>query len=228
MSDPAQPTRDCGPKQTERIEAEILDLIARRGPDKTICPSEVARSLLGDKAFGPLHAPRSRVRCDAGGARRAPRHAEGPRGQRAHGTRTHPTGATRLRPTSSAMTTHPMDRRRHPSLVDPPRPLASLTRRTVAANARTSAYGAADRYLGRLTRALGERKWTAGASRPSLSVQGDQHVGGSYRNLPTPRTFPRPEKDPLLRTRSLARRSLAACTGTTTTSRRPGRSLCGS
>ncbi len=54
MSDPAQRTPDGGPKQTERIEAEILDLIARRGPDKTICPSEVARSLSGDKAFGPL------------------------------------------------------------------------------------------------------------------------------------------------------------------------------
>ncbi|WP_035985203.1 DUF3253 domain-containing protein [Leptolyngbya sp. KIOST-1] len=29
----------------EHIRATLLDLIAQRGPDKTICPSEVARAL---------------------------------------------------------------------------------------------------------------------------------------------------------------------------------------
>ncbi len=43
-----------GAKWWERIEAEILTLIERRGPDKTICPSDVARSLAGDEAFRPL------------------------------------------------------------------------------------------------------------------------------------------------------------------------------
>ena len=32
-----------------RLEAEILDLLAQRGADKTICPSEVARAVGGDK-----------------------------------------------------------------------------------------------------------------------------------------------------------------------------------
>jgi hypothetical protein len=43
-----------GPRWWERIEGEILDLIARRGPDKTICPSEVARALAGDESFRSL------------------------------------------------------------------------------------------------------------------------------------------------------------------------------
>ncbi|MBE9112441.1 DUF3253 domain-containing protein [Nodosilinea sp. LEGE 07298] len=29
----------------ERIRAALLDLVAQRGPNKTICPSEVARAL---------------------------------------------------------------------------------------------------------------------------------------------------------------------------------------
>jgi hypothetical protein len=29
-------------------------MVAERGPGKTICPSEVARDLGGDEAFGPL------------------------------------------------------------------------------------------------------------------------------------------------------------------------------
>jgi len=29
----------------QRIETEMLNLLRQRGPDKTICPSEVARSL---------------------------------------------------------------------------------------------------------------------------------------------------------------------------------------
>ena len=43
-----------GPKWWERIEAHILELAQERGPDKTICPSEVARSLAGDADFRPL------------------------------------------------------------------------------------------------------------------------------------------------------------------------------
>lgn len=37
-----------GPKWWERIEQEIAAAVAARGPDKTICPSEVARALAGD------------------------------------------------------------------------------------------------------------------------------------------------------------------------------------
>lgn len=33
---------------TAAIEAAILDLLARRGPGKTICPSEAARKVYGD------------------------------------------------------------------------------------------------------------------------------------------------------------------------------------
>ena len=43
-----------GPKWWERIEAEIERRVAERGPDKTICPSEVARALAGDEDFRPL------------------------------------------------------------------------------------------------------------------------------------------------------------------------------
>jgi hypothetical protein len=35
-------------------ERAILDLLARRGPGKTICPSEAARLLGGDDGFRPL------------------------------------------------------------------------------------------------------------------------------------------------------------------------------
>ena len=35
-------------------EQAILDLLAARGPGKTICPSEAARLLGGDDAFRPL------------------------------------------------------------------------------------------------------------------------------------------------------------------------------
>ena len=41
---------------TDRAEAQraILDLLARRDPGKTICPSEAARALGGDDGFRPL------------------------------------------------------------------------------------------------------------------------------------------------------------------------------
>ena len=41
----------------EEIEAQILGLLDRRGPGKTICPSEAARALAGDDAFRPLMEP---------------------------------------------------------------------------------------------------------------------------------------------------------------------------
>lgn len=36
------------------IEQAIAALLERRGPGKTVCPSEVARALAGDRAFRPL------------------------------------------------------------------------------------------------------------------------------------------------------------------------------
>ena len=40
----------------EHIEATILALVEERGPGKTICPSEAARAIAGDKPdqWGPL------------------------------------------------------------------------------------------------------------------------------------------------------------------------------
>jgi hypothetical protein len=38
---------------TDKVEAEILRLVAARGADKSICPSEVARALMPD-AWRPL------------------------------------------------------------------------------------------------------------------------------------------------------------------------------
>lgn len=43
-----------GPKWWERIEREIIAAVTARGPGKTVCPSEVARTLVGDDAFGEL------------------------------------------------------------------------------------------------------------------------------------------------------------------------------
>lgn len=41
----------------QRAEAAIVDLIAARGPDKTICPSEAARALAGKGDFRPYMEP---------------------------------------------------------------------------------------------------------------------------------------------------------------------------
>jgi hypothetical protein len=43
----------------EQIEATILDLLARRDPGRTICPSDAARALSDD--FRPLMGPVRRV-----------------------------------------------------------------------------------------------------------------------------------------------------------------------
>jgi len=40
-----------------KVEKTILDLLRRRGPDKTICPSEAARILAGAEDFRPLMRP---------------------------------------------------------------------------------------------------------------------------------------------------------------------------
>jgi hypothetical protein len=47
----------------ESLEKTLLRLVAARGPDKTICPSEVARAAAGDQpdAWGPLMQPVRRV-----------------------------------------------------------------------------------------------------------------------------------------------------------------------
>lgn len=36
-----------------QIETAIVELLARRDPGKTICPSEAARAVFGDDAFRP-------------------------------------------------------------------------------------------------------------------------------------------------------------------------------
>lgn len=38
----------------ERIEAAVLQAVAERGPEKTVCPSEVARALAADEQWRPL------------------------------------------------------------------------------------------------------------------------------------------------------------------------------
>jgi Protein of unknown function (DUF3253) len=37
-----------------RLRVAILELLARRDPGKTICPSDAARAVAGDTAFRPL------------------------------------------------------------------------------------------------------------------------------------------------------------------------------
>ena len=43
-----------GPKWWERIEGRVTEVAQARGPDRTSCPSEVARSLAGGQDFRPL------------------------------------------------------------------------------------------------------------------------------------------------------------------------------
>jgi hypothetical protein len=45
------------PATIDRASAAILDLLAKRDPDKTICPSEAARVLAGDGDFRPYMEP---------------------------------------------------------------------------------------------------------------------------------------------------------------------------
>ncbi len=46
-----------GPETESRARESILELLDARGPDKTICPSEVARVLAGDADFRPYMEP---------------------------------------------------------------------------------------------------------------------------------------------------------------------------
>ncbi|MGL4729873.1 MAG: DUF3253 domain-containing protein [Bosea sp. (in: a-proteobacteria)] len=57
------PATEAPATDATRIEAEILALTAARGPEKTICPSEVARAIAGDHPdnWGPLMQPVRRV-----------------------------------------------------------------------------------------------------------------------------------------------------------------------
>ena len=43
-----------GPPNLDDARRAILDLLARRDPGKTICPSDAARALGGDADFRPL------------------------------------------------------------------------------------------------------------------------------------------------------------------------------
>ena len=45
----------------ERIEAVLLDLLARRAPEATLCPSDVARALRSDDAEWRSLMPRVRA-----------------------------------------------------------------------------------------------------------------------------------------------------------------------
>jgi hypothetical protein len=51
------------PAATDSLEATLLALVAARGPDKTICPSEVARAVAGSHPdqWGPLMQPVRRI-----------------------------------------------------------------------------------------------------------------------------------------------------------------------
>ena len=40
--------------ERERLRRAILDLLARRDPGKTICPSDAARAVAGARPFAPL------------------------------------------------------------------------------------------------------------------------------------------------------------------------------
>jgi Protein of unknown function (DUF3253) len=48
---------DTDPDLKERARAAILELLADRGPEKTICPSEAARALAGSGDFRPYMEP---------------------------------------------------------------------------------------------------------------------------------------------------------------------------
>jgi hypothetical protein len=42
------------PSERDRLRLAILDLLARRDPGKTICPSDAARAVAGERPFAPL------------------------------------------------------------------------------------------------------------------------------------------------------------------------------
>lgn len=71
----------------ESIRAALLDLVAQRGPDKTICPSEVARALSADdwrslmsavRAIGQQLEAEGRIVITQKGKVVDPKHVRGP------------------------------------------------------------------------------------------------------------------------------------------------------
>lgn len=50
-------------EREQELEAAMLRLVAERGPDKTVCPSEAARAVGGDHpdGWGPLMQPARKV-----------------------------------------------------------------------------------------------------------------------------------------------------------------------
>jgi hypothetical protein len=63
----------------DRVAETILELLEVRGPGKTICPSEAARALAGDRDFRPFMEP---VRLAAGRLARSGRVEVTQRGRR--------------------------------------------------------------------------------------------------------------------------------------------------
>lgn len=53
--------RDAGGLRGATLEAAILDLLSRRGRSATICPSEAARLVAGDRDWRPLLEPTRRA-----------------------------------------------------------------------------------------------------------------------------------------------------------------------
>jgi hypothetical protein len=41
-------------RERDRLRAAILELLAQRDPGKTICPSDAARAVAGERPFRPL------------------------------------------------------------------------------------------------------------------------------------------------------------------------------
>lgn len=77
-----------GPEWWKRIERRVLEMTRARGPGSTVCPSEVARALAGDRDFRPLMphvreaaavlAERGEIAVTQGGAPVDARTARGP------------------------------------------------------------------------------------------------------------------------------------------------------
>jgi Protein of unknown function (DUF3253) len=61
--DPGEPRGMTSTASPESLEQTILSIAAARGPDKTLCPSDVARALGGPHpdGWGPLMQPIRRV-----------------------------------------------------------------------------------------------------------------------------------------------------------------------
>lgn len=77
-----------GPKWWERMEREVAAAVAARGAGKTVCPSEIARAMVGDETFRELMphvreaaavlADRGEIEVTQGGGPADARSARGP------------------------------------------------------------------------------------------------------------------------------------------------------